>query len=178
MHYRQQVTLTKWKAIVHVHSTTNSILFISAQQMQRVQDALHESLAECMGLTDGPILQTALNADCGLLPTRLQQAVELCSLHAKHLSVDQNRPAAQISQNTDECTPYSHSKSHWEHALRTHHAARHPNLHTRDILHDFIVYQKHTILTDTNTSVKFTALSLSGMHSANTSAHPEIIKRI
>ena len=73
MHYRQQVTLTIWKAIVHVHSTTNSILLISAQQIQRVQDALDESLAECMGLTDGPILQTALNADCGLLPTRLQR---------------------------------------------------------------------------------------------------------
>ena len=68
----------------------------SAQQIQRVQAALDESLAECMGLTDGPLLQTALNADCGLIPTRLQQAVELCSLHAKLLSVDQNRPAAQI----------------------------------------------------------------------------------
>ena len=40
------------------------------------------------------------------------------------------------------------------------------------------VYQKHTMLTDTNTGVQFTALSLSGMHSATTSAHPEIIKRI
>ena len=70
MHNRQQVTLTIWKAIVHVHSTTNSILLISAQQIQRVQDALDESLAQCMGLTDGPFLQTALNADCGLVPTR------------------------------------------------------------------------------------------------------------
>jgi len=96
MHYRQQATLTIWKAIVHVHSTTNSILLTSAQQIQRVQDALDESLVECMGLTDGPILQTALNADCGLLPTRLHQAIELCSLHAKLLAVDQNRPAAQI----------------------------------------------------------------------------------
>ena len=43
-----------------------------------------------------------------------------------------------------------------------------PNLQTRDILHDFTVYQKHTMLTDTNTSVQFTALSLSGMHSATT----------
>ena len=34
MHYRQQVTLTIWKAIVHVHSTTNSILLTSAQQIQ------------------------------------------------------------------------------------------------------------------------------------------------
>ena len=48
-----------------------------------------------------------------------------------------------------------------------------PNLQTRDILHDFIAYQKHTMLTDTNTSVNFTALSLSGMHSATTSAHQE-----
>jgi len=90
------VTLTIWKAIVHVHSTTNSILLTSTQQIQRVQDALDESLAECMGLKDGPVLQTALNADCGILPTRLNQAIELCSLHAKLLSVDQNRLAAQI----------------------------------------------------------------------------------
>ena len=34
MHYRQQVTLTICKAIVHVHSTTNSILLTSAQQIQ------------------------------------------------------------------------------------------------------------------------------------------------
>ena len=96
MHYRQQVTLTIWKAIVHVHSTTNSILLTSTQQVQRVQDALDKSLAECMGLSDSPNLQTALNADCGLLPMRLQQAIELCSLHAKLLVVDQNRPDAQI----------------------------------------------------------------------------------
>jgi len=97
MHYRQQVTLTIWKAIVHVHSTTHSILLTSTQQIQRVQNALDESLAECMGLSDGPILQTALNADCRLLPTRLQQAIELCSLHAK--LVDQYRPAAQIHKS-------------------------------------------------------------------------------
>jgi len=99
MHYRQQVMLTIWKAIVHVHSTTNSILLTSTQQIQRVQNALDESLAECMGLSDGPILQTALNADCGLLPTRPQQAIKLCSLHAKLLVVDQNRPAAQIHKS-------------------------------------------------------------------------------
>ena len=49
-----------------------------------------------MGLSDGHVLDTALNADCGLLPTRLQQAIELCSLHAKLLEVYKNRPAAQI----------------------------------------------------------------------------------
>jgi len=55
MHYRQQVTLTIWKAIVHVHSTTNSILLTStqeietySQEIERVQGALDESLAECM----------------------------------------------------------------------------------------------------------------------------------
>jgi len=52
-----------------------------------------------MGLSDGPILQTALNADCGLLPTRLQQAIKLCSLHAKLLEDDQNRLAAQIHKS-------------------------------------------------------------------------------
>jgi len=99
MHYKQQVPLTIWKAIVHVHSTMNSILLTSTQQIQRVQNALDESLAECMDLSDGPILQTALNAVCGLLPTRLQQAIELCSLRAKLLVVDQNRPAAQIHKS-------------------------------------------------------------------------------
>jgi len=97
--YRQQVTLTIWKAIVHVHSTTNSILLTSTQQIQRVQNALDDSLTECMGLSDGPILQTGLNANCGLLPTRLQQAIKLCSLYAKLLEVEQNRPAAQIHKS-------------------------------------------------------------------------------
>ena len=105
MHYRQQVTLTIWKAIVHVHSTTNSILLTSAQQIQRIQDALDESLAECMRLTDGPILQTVLNAGCGVVPTRLHQAIELCSLDAQLLSVDQYRPAAQIHKTLISAPP-------------------------------------------------------------------------
>ena len=99
MHYRQQVSITIWKAIVHVYSTTNSILLTSTQQIQRVQNALNELLAECMGLSDGPILQTVLNADCGLLPTRLQQAIKLCSLHAKLVVVDKNGQAAQIHKS-------------------------------------------------------------------------------
>jgi len=41
------------------------------------------------------------------LPTRLQQAVELCSLHAKLLSVDQNRPAAQIHKTLMSAPPTS-----------------------------------------------------------------------
>jgi len=73
-----------------------NIVLISVQQIQRVHDVLDESLPECMGLTDGPLLQTVLNADCGLVPTRQQQSVELCSLHVKLLSVDQNRPTTQI----------------------------------------------------------------------------------
>lgn len=96
MHYQQQVTLTIWKAIVHVHSTTNSILLNNDDQIQRVQKALDESLAECMGLTTGPILHLALNTDCGILPAKLQQAIEQASLHAKLLTVEQTRPAAQI----------------------------------------------------------------------------------
>jgi len=99
MHYRQQVTLTIWKAIVLVDSTTNSILLTSIQQIQRVQIALDKSLAECMGLSDSPILQTPLNADCGLLPTRLQQAIKVCSLHVKLLEANQNWPAAQIHKS-------------------------------------------------------------------------------
>jgi len=59
----------------------------------------------CMGLTDSHILQTALNADCGLLPTRLHQAIERCSLHAKLLSVNQNRPAAQIHKTLISAPP-------------------------------------------------------------------------
>ena len=47
------------------------------------------------------------------------------------------------------------------------------NLQPTEILHDFIAYQKLHNVTDTNTSVNFTALSLSGMHSATASAHHE-----
>jgi len=96
MDYQLQITLTIWRAIVLVHITTNTILLKTEEQIQRIQNALDNSLAECMGMKREPTVQTALNTDCGVLPVKLLQAIDLATLHARLLAVDKDRPAAQI----------------------------------------------------------------------------------
>ena len=61
MDYQLQITLTIWRAIVLVHITTNTILLKTEEQIQKIQNALDNSLAECMGMKRERTLQTALN---------------------------------------------------------------------------------------------------------------------
>jgi len=46
-----------------------------------------------------PTLQTTLNRDCGVLPVKLLQAIDLATLHARLLAVDKDRPVAQIHKH-------------------------------------------------------------------------------
>ena len=99
MDYQLQITLTIWRAIVLVHITTNTILLKTDEQIQRIQNDLDNSFAECMGMKREPTLQNALNTDCGVLPVKQLQAIDLATLHARLLAVDTDRPAAQIHKH-------------------------------------------------------------------------------
>jgi len=91
--------LTIWKSIVHTHAHSNTLLLVSEHQIQRVQHALDELLAECKGLKKDTTLHIALNTDCGILPVFLKRAVELATLHARLLTVHPTHLAAQILSN-------------------------------------------------------------------------------
>jgi len=78
----------------------NTILLKTDEQIQRIQNALFvNSLADCMGMKREPALQPALNRDCGVLPVKLLQAIDLATLNARVLAVDKDRPVAQIHKH-------------------------------------------------------------------------------
>ena len=92
------ILLTLYKSLVQVHSTMNLIYLKTERQIERVQTALDESLAACMGVEQAP--PSVLQLECGILPAQLQQYIELACLHA-HLTTAsrRTRPAVALFEH-------------------------------------------------------------------------------